>query len=176
MLKRFFGALLYGLILIGRMPAQEVIVAREATPEASKQAPPAAEESPSQPAAPSPANPKPREKKRASAEPTLEQMRMAGALAAERLNNRNSSQPTKTRESDSEATPTASPAVPETATPRKRETRPEQTDVSRRPGGRADKPGTIGPVRTTLMESGRAEPSVSPSAKGEDRGQQTPAP
>jgi hypothetical protein len=176
MLKGFFGALLYGCILVGRLHAQEVIVAREAKPEAPKQATPAAEESPSEPAAAARTKPKSRERKRASAEPTLEQMRMAGALAAERLNNRNSPQTTKSRDLDSEATPTASPAVSGTATPAKRETRPEETNISRRPGGRTGKPGTIGAVRTTLMESGRAEPTASPPVKGEARDQQTPAP
>jgi cytoskeletal protein RodZ len=167
LLTGFFGILLCGFILFGRIHAQEVIVARETKPEASKQATPAAEETPSELPTQEPPKPKSREKKPASAEPTLEQMRMAGALAAERLNTRTSSQPAKARESVSEASPTATPVVSETARPAKKETRSEQTNESRRASGRSSKPGAIGPVRTTLMESGRTEPTATPLPRGE---------
>jgi cytoskeletal protein RodZ len=167
LLTGFFGVLLCGFIVFGRIQAQEVIVARETKPEVSKQATPAPEETPSEPTTPSPTKTKSREKKRASAEPTLEQMRMSGALAAGRLNNPTSSQPVKTRESGSEATPTATPVVSEPARPARKETRLEQVSESRRAGGRTGKPGIIGPVRTTLMESGRTEPTATPSPRVE---------
>jgi hypothetical protein len=164
LLTGFFGALLCGFIVFGRIHAQEVIVAREPKTEAPKQPTPAPEETFSELPTPEPPKPRSREKKPASAEPTLEQMRMAGALAAERLNNPTSSQPVKT---GSEASPTATPVVPEPARPARKETRPEQLSESRRAGGRIGKPGTIGPVRTTLMESGRTEPTATPSPRVE---------
>ena len=80
--RAFFSVLLYSFILVGQTHAQEVIVARETKPEAPKQAPPPPAETPSE--SPTPAKPKSRGKRSTSAEPTLEQMRMAGALAAER--------------------------------------------------------------------------------------------
>ena len=104
-------------------------------------------------------------------EPTLEQMRMAGALAAERLNNPNPSQAKKSGQSDSEAASTPRPAVPETPRPAKRKPRSEQTNTSHRTSSRAAKPDTAGAVRPTFMESGRSEPSATPLSKG-----QTPAP
>ena len=85
--------LLCSFILVGHTRAQEVIVARETKPEAPKQAAPPPEQTPSESATPEPERPKPKSRKKsASAEPTLEQMRMAGALAAERLNNPSPSQ------------------------------------------------------------------------------------
>jgi hypothetical protein len=171
MLKAFFGALLYGFILVGQMYGQEVIVTRETKPQASKPATPTAKESPSEPEAPARTKPKSHEKKRASAEPTIEQMRMAGALAAERLNNPNASQTNRSSQSDSEAAPTPSPVVSETAKVARKETRSEQARVSRTPRSRTARPETTGVVRPTLMESGREQPSATPSPK-----RQTPAP
>jgi hypothetical protein len=164
--------LLCSFILVGHTRAQEVIVARETKPEAPKQAAPLPEQTPSESATPEPERPKPKSRKKsASAEPTLEQMRMAGAHAAERLNNPSPSQTKRSGQSDSEAAPTASPATPETPRPAKKETRSEQTSTSRRPSLRPAKPETSGAVRPTLMESGREQSSASPLPKG-----QTPAP
>ena len=164
----FFCVLLCSFILAGQTRAQEVIVAREAKPEAPKQAAPPPEQTPSESA--TPAKPKPR-KKSTSAEPTLEQMRMAGALAAERLNNPSPSQTRRSGQSDSEAAPTPNPAVPETPRPAKKEARSEQTSTARRPSSRTAKPEASSAVRPTLMESGREQPSASPSPKA-----QTPVP
>ena len=75
--------LLSSFILAGHTHAQEVIVARETKPEPPKQAAPPPKQTPSESATPEQAKPKSR-KKSTSAEPTLEQMRMAGALAAQR--------------------------------------------------------------------------------------------
>jgi hypothetical protein len=169
--RGFFSVLLCSFILVGQTHAQEVIVARETKPEAPKQAAPPPEQTPSESATPERTKPKSRGKRSRSAEPTLEQMRMAGALAAERLNNPSPSQTRRSGQSDSEAAPTPSPAVPETPRPAKKETRPEQTRVSRPPSSRTAKPETTGAVRPTMMESGRGQPSASPSPKG-----QTPVP
>jgi hypothetical protein len=162
--------LLCSFILVGHTRAQEVIVARETKPEAPKQAAPPPEQTPSESATPEPERPKPKSRKKsASAEPTLEQMRMAGALAAERLNNPSPSK--RSGQSDSEAAPTPSPAVPENPRPAKKETRSEQTGTARRPTSRVAKPDPSGAVRSTFMESGRSEPGTTPLPKG-----QTPAP
>jgi hypothetical protein len=168
MLKAFFSALLCSLVLVGQVRAQEVIVGRETKPETPKQAAPSPEQAPSESPAPERPKPKPREKKSSSAGPTLEQMRMAGALAAERLENRISPQPARTR-SDSEPAATESPTLSETPKPIKKEART-------RPSPRPTKPEAIGAIRPTMIESRRQEPSATPSAKAETRGERTPAP
>src|SRR4029434_5155940 len=114
--RRLFMVLLCSFILVGHTHAQQVIVARETKPEAPKQAAPPPEQTPSESATPEPERPKPksRSKRSTSAEPTLEQMRMAGALAAERLNNPSPSQTRRSGQSDFEAAPTARPRVPRT--------------------------------------------------------------
>jgi len=165
----FFVVLLCGFALVGQTHAQEVIVARETKPEAPKQAAP--EQSPSESATPEQTKPKSRSKKSTSVAPTLEQMRMAGALAAERLNNPSRSQANRSAQSDSEAAPTPSPTVSETPRPAIKEARPEQSRTSRPSSSRTAKPEPIGAVRPTFMESGREQPSASPSPKG-----QTPTP
>ena len=171
MRRALFSVLLCSFILVGRTHAQEVIVARETKPEAPKQAAPSPEQTPSESATPERTKPKSRGKKSTSVEPTLEQMRMAGALAAERLNSPSPSQMRRSGQSESEAAPTPTPAVPETPRPAKKETRPEQTRVSRPPSSRVAKPEATSAVRPTLMESGREQPSASPSPK-----EQTPVP
>jgi len=167
MLKAFFSALIGSLVLVGQVHAQEVIVAHEEKPEAPKQAP---EQTPSESPAPALTKPKSREKKSASTTLTAEQMRMAGALAAERLENTSSPQPARTGGSDSEHSAAELPTVSATP-PVKKEPRTQQTSESRRPSSRTPKPEPVGAVRPTMMESGREEPSATPSAKG-----QTPAP
>lgn len=169
--RGFFIVVLCSFILVGQTHAQEVIVARETKPEAPKQAAPPPEQTPSESATPERTKPKSRGKRSTSAEPTLEQMRMAGALAAERLNNPSSSQTRRSGQSESEAAPTPSQAAPETPRPAKKETRPEQRRVSRPPSSRAAKPEATGAVRPTLMQTGREQPSASPSPK-----EQTPVP
>ena len=171
----FLTILLFTFILIGQAKAQEVIVAREKKPEAPKQAAPTpeqTEQTPSESPAPEPAKPKTRSRK-SSAEPTLEEMRKAGALAAERLNSPSPSQKNRSaREEASEANPAPSPVVRETPRPpRKRETPSEQPSTSQRPSSRPGKSEAIGAVRSTFLESGRSEPSNTPPPKG-----QTPAP
>jgi hypothetical protein len=176
MLKAFSSALLCGLVLVGQVQAQEVIVAHEKKAEAPKQAAPSSEQTPSESAAPPVTRPKSREKKSSSTTVTAEQMRMAGALAAERLENRSSPQPARTGGSDSEPTAAESLTVSETPKPVIKEPRTGQTSVPRRPSPLPVKPEAVGAIRPTMIESGRQEPSATPSAKAEARGEHTPAP
>lgn len=169
MLKGFFSALLCGLVLIGQVRAQEVIVAHETNPEPPKQSAPSPEQTPSESRAPERTKPKTRERRSSSVAPTLEQMRMAGALAAERVENQTSPQPARTRGPDSEPAAAESPINFETPRPVKKEARP-------RPTPRPTKSEPIGAIRPTMMESGRQEPSSTPSEKAEARGERTPAP
>ena len=159
--------LLCSFILVGQVRAQEVIVARETKPEAPKQAAPPPEQTPSESATPEPERPKPksRSKRSTSAEPTLEEMRMAGALAAERLNNPSPSQTRKSGRPDSEAAPAPSPPVPNTPRPSRKEARSEETSTSRRSSSSSTKPMASGAVRPTFMESGREQPNATPLPK-----------
>ena len=88
MLKRFSPAVLCGVILIGKIHAQEVIVASEKKPERPAQTPQPSEQIASESPTPTPNKTKPREKKSVPATLTLEQMRAAGARAAEGGNDR----------------------------------------------------------------------------------------
>jgi len=176
MLKGLFRALLCGLVLVGQIHAQEVIVGRETKPETPNQAAPSPEQTPSESPAPERTKPKSREKKSSSGAPTAEQMRMAGALAAERLENRTLPQAARTGGSDSQPAATETPTVSGTDKPVKKETRTRQSSVSRRSSSPTTKPEAIGAVRPTMIESGRQEPSATPSAKAEARGERTPAP
>jgi hypothetical protein len=176
MLKAFFSALICSLVLAGQIHAQEVIVAHEKKPEAPKQAAPFSDQTPSESPTPVLTKPKSREKKSGSTTLTAEQMRMAGALAAGRLENRSSPQPARTVGSDSEPSAAELPTVSATPKPLKKEPRTGQTSVPRRPSPRTTKPEAIGAIRPTMIESGRQEPSATPPAKAEARGEQTPAP
>src|SRR5260370_30559865 len=87
MLKQFFIAVLCGLSVAGQMRAQEVVVAREEKPSASEQAAPVSERTDSESVTATRMDTQARKKKSASTVLTVEQMRMAGALAAERQKN-----------------------------------------------------------------------------------------
>ena len=167
MLKTFSSAILCSLVLLGQVHAQEVIVGHETKSEAPKQAAPSSEQMPSESPTPTITKSKSREKKSGSTTLTAEQMRMAGALAAERLENRSSPQPARTGGSDSEPSAAELPTVSATPKPVKREPRTEQTSVPRRPSSRTPKPEPIGAVRPTMMESGREEPSATPPPKAQ---------
>jgi hypothetical protein len=176
-LKRFFAALLCSIVLTGQIRAQEVIVAREKKPEPPKQEAQPSEPVPLESPTPPPTKTrKSRARKSASAEPTLEQMRAAGALAAERLNSPSSPQSPKTGESQSETTAAQVPVVSSTPRPVKRQTPVEQRSTSRTSRSRPEKLEGIGPIRPTMMESGREQPSASPAGKAEARGKQSPPP
>src|SRR3954454_15407065 len=131
MLKRCLPAILFSLVLIGKIHAQEVIVAREKKSELRRHTPQPSEQLPSESTTPTPHKSKPREKKSAPPTLTLEEMRAAGARAAEGPKERSVSQSTKTREPELETAPMPNPAVPETHRPVKRETPVEQRSSSR---------------------------------------------
>ena len=165
MLKRFFRPVLCSVVLIGKIHAQEVIVASEKKPELPKQTPQPSEQLPSESPTPAPRKSKSREKKSAPATLTLEEMRAAGARAAEGANDRSVSQPTKTREADVESARVLNPTVAETPRPVKRETPVEQRSSSRPSRSRSTNIEGMGPIRPTMMESGREAPSPSPSGR-----------
>lgn len=173
MLGGFLRPLFCCLVLAGQMHAQEVVVPRETKPEAPEQAAPSSqsEQTPSESVTPARVKPKPRGKK--SVAPTLEQMRASGALAAE--GDRSVPQPTRARGSRSETAAAESPAVSPTVTPAKREARIPQKSVPRPSPPRGTKLEPIGPVRPTMIESGREQPNATPLPKWQ-RGEQTPAP
>jgi hypothetical protein len=163
MLKRFFPTVLCSVILVGKIHAQEVIVAREKKPELPTQTPQPSEQLASESPTPTPHKPKAREKKSAPATLTLEEMRAAGARAAEGSNARSALQSTKTREPDVESAPMPNPTVAETPRPVKRETPVEQRSSSSPSRSRGTNIDGMGPIRPTLMESGREAPSPTPS-------------
>jgi hypothetical protein len=165
MLKRFFLAVLCSVILIGKIHAQEVIVAREKKPELLAQTPQPSEQLASESPTPAPRKSKSREKKSAPATLTLEEMRAAGARAAEGGNDRSVSQSTKTREPDVENAAMPNPTFAETPSPVKRETPVEQRISSSPSKPRSTNIEGTGPIRPTMMESGREAPSPSPSGR-----------
>jgi len=120
MLKAFLSALICSLVLVGRADSQEVIVAHEKKPEAPKQAAPSSERTPSESPTPALTKSKSHEKKSGSTTLTAEQMRMAGALAAERLENRSSPQSARAGASDSEPSEAELPTVSATPKPLKK--------------------------------------------------------
>jgi hypothetical protein len=169
-------ALFCGLVLAGQMHAQEVIVAREKNPQVAKPPAQSVEENPVESSSPMAARQKARQKKAGSAAPTIEQMRMAGALAAEGLNERTLSRATRAAAADSQPVATATPVVSPTASPAKK-----QTDAARRaaPHKSSSRSTTLeapGPVRPTMMESGREQPSATPSLKWQPPGEQMTPP
>ena len=164
-LKRFFWVVLCNVILIGKIHAQEVIVAREKKPELPAQTPQPSEQLPSESPIPAPRKSKSHEKRSTAATLTLEEMRAAGARAAEGSKDRSVSQSTKAREPDVESAPVPNPTVAETHKPVKRETPVEQKSSSRPSRSRGTNIEGMGPIRPTMMESGREAPSPSPSGR-----------
>ena len=84
MLRKVLTVSLCGFAIAGQMRAQQVMVARETKPNTSEQAAAAPERSDVESETSTEAKPQVRKKKSPSAALTVEQMRMAGALAAER--------------------------------------------------------------------------------------------
>ena len=171
-LKGFFRSLLCSTILIGKIHAQEVIVAREKkteplrqTPEPAKQAVLPSEELPSETPTPRPRKSKLRDKRSPPASVTLEEMRAAGARAAEGVNTQAVLQSPKPQEPDGEAPPALNPTVAATPRPVKRETPVEQRSSARPTKPRNPNLEGIGPIRPTMIESGREPPSPSPSGR-----------
>ena len=169
-MKGLVTALLCGFAVVVQMRAQEVVVARETKPDAPKQAAPVSERPERESGTPAELKPRVREKRPASSTPTVEQMRMAGALAAERLTSGTIQQPSAS-EASSPSRGRGSERPPNVSG-----TRAEKTSALREPKSRSTKSEEVAPVRPTMMQSGREEPSASPAAKKEARGEQTPAP
>src|SRR6266480_8100333 len=90
MLRKVLTVLLCGFAVAGQIRAQEVVVARETKPDTPEQGAPASERTDAESRTSTEAKSQVRKKKSPSAALTVEQMRMAGALAAERLNGRRS--------------------------------------------------------------------------------------
>src|SRR6266581_709113 len=84
MLKELVTALLCGFAIAAQMCAQEVVVAREASPNSSSRVAPVSKGRGSELETATEMKSQGREKKSAATTLTIEQMRMAGALAAER--------------------------------------------------------------------------------------------
>jgi hypothetical protein len=171
MLNGWFRIALCSLVVAGRLCAQEVIVARETKPHTSPQATPAPEQvrteftpASEQTASESPAaTPKRRSRaKKSSSAPTIEEMRMAGAAAAERSDNHVTSQPAKTHVSEEQRPVSEAPVVTPSPRSLKKEVRAEHTPAPRRSSSGTLKSDTIAPIRPTMMESGREEPSATP--------------
>jgi len=175
MLKQFFTALICGLSVAGQMRAQEVVVAREKKPSASEQAAPVSERTDSESATATGMETQARKKKSASTVLTVEQMRMAGALAAERQKDQaRVEQPSTTGGPSLQAPRTFGGTL---ATERqKKRIRLEQSSVPRAPNSQTGKSEAVGPVRPTMIESGNQEPAASHREKTEVRGEQTGVP
>ena len=175
MLKQFFTALLCGLAVAGQMRAQEVVVAREEKPSASEGAAPVSERTDSESATATRMDTQSRKKKSASTVLTVEEMRMAGALAAERQKN-------QARVEQTSATGVPSRQAPKTfggtlvAEKQKRQIRLEQPSVPRASNSQTGKSEAVGTVRPTMIESGKQEPAASNREKTEVRDGQTGAP
>src|SRR5260370_37102508 len=175
MLKQFFTALLCGLALAGQMRAEEVGVGREEKPSASEQAAPVSERTDSESVTATRMDTQARKKKSASTVLTVEQMRMAGALAAERQKNQARVEQTSTTGGSSLQAPTIFGGTA-AAERQKKQTRLEQPSARRTRNSQTGKSEAADPVRPTMIESGKQEPADSHREKTEVRGAQTSAP
>src|SRR5438270_695380 len=175
MLKQFFTALLCGLAVAGQMRAQEVVVAREEKPSVvSEQAAPVSERTDSESATATRMDTQARKKKSASTVLTVEEMRMAGALAAERQKKQARVEQTNATGGPSrQATKTFEGALAEK---QKKQVRLEQPSVPRPPKSQTGKSEAVDPVRPTMIESGKQEPAASDREKTEVRGGQAGVP
>jgi len=174
MLKGLFTALLCGLAIAGQLRAQEVVVAREAKPNPTERVEPISEGTDSESATATGMKSQVREKKSASTILTLEQMRMAGALAAERQKKQTPAEQTNLVGGSSlqgEKTATL-------AERQKTETRVEQASAHRAHTAQTTNSELLspGPVRPMMLESGRQEPAASHPAKAGVSGGQTNVP
>src|SRR5260370_4189801 len=175
MLKQFFTALLCGLALAGQMRGQEVVVAREEKPSVSEGAAPVSERVDSESATATTMDTQSRKKKSASTVLTVEQMRMAGALAAERQKNQARVEQTSTTGGPSLQAPKTFGGTL-AAERQKKQTRLEQPSARRTRNSQTGKSEAADPVRPTMIESGKQEPADSHREKTEVRGAQTSAP
>jgi hypothetical protein len=164
MLKQFLGALVCSVVFIGKLHAQEVIVAREKKSDVPKPTIPPSEETSSETPTPAP-HKKARERKSVPAKLTLEEMRAAGGRAARGSNEPSVPQSTKTHEPDVESVSAPNPTVIETPRPVKKETQVDHKSSTSPSKSRSTNLEGMGPIRPTMMESGREAPSPSPSGR-----------
>jgi hypothetical protein len=177
MRTKLLTALLCGLAVAGQIRSQEVVVAREAKRTPAEQAMPTAENTNSESGTSTGARPQVHGKKSGFVPLTIEQMRMAGALAAERLKSQARVKQTGVIDSsDSQSARAPVPSASAVAKPARKETRVGQTTTAPVSTSRNPKSEVIGPVRPTMIQSGRAAPDASGPAKAEARGNQPTAP
>jgi hypothetical protein len=175
MRTKLFTAFFCGFILVGQIRSQEVVVAREAKRNASEQGAPRSENSTSGHSTSAETRPQGQRKKSGSTQLTIEQMRMAGALAAERPKSQAHVEPARVS-SNSQTVSTPVPSTFGVAKPIGKETRDGQTSASHTSNLRNPKSEVIGPVRPTMIESGKETPDPSPATKAEVRGGEPTAP
>lgn len=175
MRTKLFTAFLCGFVVVGQIRSQEVIVARDAKGNASEQGVPPSETNTSRPGTSAEARPQGQRKKSGSTQLTIEQMRMAGALAAERLKSQAHIEPARVS-SNLQAVSTPVPSTFGVAKPIRKETRDGQTSASRPSNLRNPKSEVIDPVRPTMIEGGKETPDPSGATKAEVRGGQPTAP
>ena len=172
MMKELFTALLCGFAIAGQTRAQEVVVVREANP--TERVEPVSEGTDSELETATGMKSQVHEKKSASSTLTLEQMRMAGALAAERQKKQTPAEQTNSVGGSSLQGPKAATL----AERQKTETRVEQANAHRAPTAQTTNSEALspGPVRPMMLESRRQEPAASHPAKAEVSGGQTNVP
>ena len=174
MLKKLFTVLLCGFAIAGQMRAQEVVVAREAKPNPTEQGKPVSEGTASESETATGMKSQVREKKSVSTTLTLEQMRMAGALAAGRQKTQTPAEQTNSVEGSSLQGAKAATLGDQEES----ETRVERPSAHRAPTAQTTNSELLspGPVRPMMLESGRQEPAASHPAKAEVSGGQTNVP
>jgi murein DD-endopeptidase MepM/ murein hydrolase activator NlpD len=178
MLKKLFTALVCGSTVAGQMRAQEVMVAREAKPSTSQRAATTGfDQADAESVTASPAKSRLHEKKSASTPLTVEQMRKAGALAAEQQKDQTPVEQTSTtRRSSSQTAKAGGPKAFGVAESIRKENRVERASAPRVSNPRTTKSESIGPVRPTMIESGQQEPAATRPEKAEARDRQTSVP
>jgi len=167
MSREFLTALLCGFAITGQICAQEVVVAREAKTNPAVTPVSKGTDLESETAT------EVRAKKSAPHVLTVEQMRMAGVLAAEREKNQTSAEQTGSVPGTNLQAAKAGALAAER---QKKETRPEQTNASRASTSHTTKSDVAVPVRPTMLETGKQESPPAQPAKAELRGERTTPP
>jgi murein DD-endopeptidase MepM/ murein hydrolase activator NlpD len=175
---KLFTALVYGFAVAGQMRAQEVVIAREAKPNTSERGgTKTSEKADAESVAASPAKSRVHEKKSSSTPLTVEQMRKAGALAAEEQKNKALVEQVNITRGPSSQTAKSGDRkafVPEESV--KKGNRVERASAPRASNSRNAKSEAIGLVRPTMIESEKEEPAASRPEKADAGGGQTTAP
>ena len=176
MATKAFTALLCGFAIVGQMRAQEVMVARETKPNAPEPAAPASELTGSESESGAPKKASNRKKTSAEALPTVDQMRTAGALAAERLKNQGRVEKTKASSGPKPEVAREQPVPGESVRKEKPVEQSSAPHESKSGTKKLEAVGPVGPVRPTMMESGKQETDTSPPTKEKSRSGQTHPP